>query len=93
MAFARSSEQLCTRGLGDPEVARLRKEVREYKQLADTYREQRDKLQADWDAWDYGKHGLGADDNLSLYGTVQSEATFDPITRPTDDGLRKKGGT
>ena len=33
------------RGPGGPDVDRLRKDVHEYKRLADTYREQRDKLQ------------------------------------------------
>ena len=69
-------------GMGDPETARLREEVREYKQIADAYREQRGKLQADWDAWDYGRHGHNADDDLSQCGTVQSEASFDPTIRP-----------
>jgi hypothetical protein len=38
---------------GSPEIDRLRKEANDNARLADTYRRQRDKLQADWDAWEH----------------------------------------
>ena len=63
------------KAFSSPDTARLQKDVQEYKRLADTYREQRDKLQEQWDAWDYfgGEQG---DDVHSQYGTVRSEDSF-----------------
>jgi hypothetical protein len=54
-AIARSAEQLATkviRAPGGSDSGRLHKDVQEYRRLADTYREQRDKLQEQWDAWE-----------------------------------------
>ena len=62
---------------GSPEIDRLRKEANDNARLADTYRRQRDKLQADWDAWEHSRDVDGATvDDASLYGTVRSETSF-----------------
>ena len=79
-AFTRFAEQLAAKALQGPSGAdadRLRTELQERKRISEAYREQRDKLQADWDAWE-----CHAGDTASLYGTVQSEASFNPTGLP-----------
>ena len=51
-------------------------QVLDYKQLVAAYREQRDSLQADWDAWEQAQDYGGHADDASQYGTVRSEASL-----------------
>ena len=58
----------------NPEIDRLRREADDNATLADTYRRQRDNLQADGDAWEYARDYGATWDSASVYGTVQAEA-------------------
>ena len=65
---------------GDPpggaEIDTLRTEADDNARLAEAYRNQRDKLQADWDAWEHSRDDGATVDDASLYGAVRSEASF-----------------
>ena len=87
-ALDRSGEQVASQASRTQEgleCNRLKKEAREGRLLADAYREQRDKLQAERGAWDCGRVGEATDDGVSQYGMARSEASFDPAPWPVAD--------
>ena len=79
----RSSDQALANGghpAGGAELERHRREAAEHAQLADTYREQRDKLHSGWGAWEHAHEQEAPAEDASLCLTVRPEASL--IARP-----------